>query len=107
MKIVYIAHPIGGDVANNLADLRRIIRKINLETPNIVPFCPYYADVVSLDDNNPEERERGLRNDIALIKSGVVHEMWLTGKHVSAGMDMEKDLAMYLGIPVIDLTNKF
>ncbi|MEZ2446089.1 hypothetical protein AB6805_30445 [Chitinophaga sp. RCC_12] len=106
MKIVYIAHPIGGDVENNLADLRRIIRKINLEMLDILPFCPYYADVVSMDDNVRKERERCLSNDVKVIKSGMVDEMWLTGRWVSAGMDMEKDLAIYLGIPVVDLTNR-
>jgi hypothetical protein len=31
MTIAYIAHPISGDVEANLADICRIVRKINLE----------------------------------------------------------------------------
>lgn len=106
MKIVYIAHPISGDIEGNLADLRRIVRKINMEFPDVVPFVPYYADIVSLDDNIPEERERGIKNDIAILKSGCVDEVWLTGERISNGMAAEKDLASKLGIPVYDFINK-
>ncbi len=105
MKIVYIAHPIGGDIENNLADLRRIIRKINLEHPDIVPLAPYYADIVSLDDNVQSERERGIKNDNAVLSSGMFDELWLTGNKVSNGMKAEKALAEFLFIPVIDYTN--
>lgn len=106
MKIVYIAHPISGDIEANLADLRRIVRKINLKYPHIVPFVPYYADIVSLDDNVPAERERGIQNDIAVLRSGIVKELWLTGDKISKGMMAEKMLAEELGIPVIDCIGK-
>lgn len=105
MKIVYIAHPISGDIEGNLADLRRIVRKINLEQLDIVPFVPYYADIVSLDDNVPSERERGIKNDIAILESGVVDEVWLTGESISNGMAAEKTKAKQLGIPVFDFIN--
>lgn len=100
MKLAYIAHPIGGDIEGNLADLRRIIKHINLTMPDIVPYCPYYADVVSLCDNTPEERERGMDNGIMTL--GLAHEVWLTGTHISNGMRAEIDHAESLGIPVIN-----
>ena len=106
MKIVYIAHPIGGKVQENLADLRRIIRKINMTEPNVVPFCPYYADVVSLDDNIPEERARGIANDMTFFERKIPDELWLTGPKVSFGMHMEELAARKAGIPIIDLTNQ-
>lgn len=106
MKVAYIAHPISGDIEANLADLRRIVRKINLEQPDVVPFVPYYVDIVSLDDNVPEERERGIKNDTYILRSGVVDEVWLTGARLSTGMAAEKNLAIEMGIPVIDLINK-
>jgi hypothetical protein len=106
MKIVYIAHPIGGDVEANLADLRRIIRKINMEPgAGVVPFVPYYADVVSLDDNKPEERARGMENGRRILESGIVQEMWLTGDRISPGMMAERAIAETIGIPVVDFTN--
>jgi len=106
MKIAYIAHPIGGDIESNLADLRRVLRHLNITHTDVVPFCPYYADIVSLDDNEPTERERGIANDIAILKSGIVQELWLTGDRISNGMAHERDLAIELGIPVIDLIGK-
>jgi hypothetical protein len=102
MKICYIAHPIGGDVEGNLRDLRRIIRKINLEFPDVVPFCPYYADVVSLDDSILRERGGGLRNDIEIIERKIPHEIWLTGLKISKGMRLEIMVAKKAGIPVIN-----
>lgn len=102
MKICYIAHKISGDIEANLADLRRIIRVINLGYPDVAPFCPYYVDIVSLDDNVPAERERGIANDVELINRGFIDEVWLTGDTISTGMKHEKELAESLGVPVID-----
>lgn len=103
-RIVYIAHPIGGDVAGNLADLRRILRHINLTMPDVVPLAPYYGDVVSLDDANPAERERGVENEMALLRSGIFTELWLTGPRISPGMRAERQLALDMRIPVLDKT---
>lgn len=103
MKICYIAHPISGNVENNLSDLRRIIRKINLEFTDIVPFVPYYADIVSLNDNIRAERERGIKNDTAILQSGIVTELWLTGDRLSHGMKSEQEIAINSNIPVVDL----
>lgn len=105
MKIVYIAHPISGDIEVNLADLRRIVRKINLDHPEVVPFVPYYADVVSLDDNKPDERARGIKNDMEILSRGIPDELWLTGEKVSFGMSIERQTALSHGIPVVDKTN--
>ncbi len=102
MRIIYIAHPISGDIEENLSDIRRIVRKVNIENADVVPLVPYYADVVSLDDNIPEERRRGIENDIAVLKSGCIQELWLTGNKFSYGMQQEAKLATELGIPVID-----
>lgn len=107
MKICYIAHPIGGDVEYNLADLRRIIKHINLTMPEVLPFCPYYADVVSMDDNVPEERSRGLNNDFHLLQSGFINEVWLTGGRISNGMQQEINVANVEDIKVVDYINHF
>jgi hypothetical protein len=99
-KIVYVAHAIGGDVEANLTDLRRIVLSMNM-LPGIVPFVPYYADVVSIGES-PAMRQRGIENDTAVLKSGIVDELWLTGERLSPGMAAEMELARQLGIPVID-----
>lgn len=106
MKIAYIAHPIGGDIEGNLADLRRIIRKINLQHPDVVPFVPYYADIVSLDDNVTEERRHGIRNDAEILNRKIPDELWLTGDRVSIGMLAEIGIAESVGIAVVDKINQ-
>lgn len=100
MTIAYIAHPVGGDVEKNLADLRRIIRRINLEYVDIVPYCPYYADVVSLNDSDPIERQRGIMNGMHTLR--LANQLWLTGDHISDGMRTEIDEATALGIEVVN-----
>lgn len=103
-KIVYIAHPIGGDVEANLANIRRIVKYINLSPKyaTVVPFVPYYADVVSMDDNVPAEREKGLKNDLEIIKRpGMIDELWLCGHKISEGMKREAFAAWDAGIPVV------
>jgi len=105
MIIAYIAHPIGGDIEANLTDIRRIVRKINIERPDVVPFVPYYADILSLDDTIPAERARGMANDTEIIRRGIPDEIWLTGERISAGMQAEIDAAELAGIPVRNLIN--
>ena len=106
MKIAYIAHPIGGNVEVNLKRIRKIAREINLHEPSTVPFAPYYLDCVSLDDSNPSERERGIKNDIELMNRGFIDEVRLYGHKISVGMSHEIELAHELGIKVIPMTAK-
>lgn len=104
--IAYVAHAIGDDVENNLTDLRRIIKIINLTMPHIIPFCSYYADVVSLDDNIPEQRDRGIFNSSCILQSGVIDELYLTGFRISAGMEQEINHCIALNIPIRNFINQ-
>ena len=100
MKIVYIAHPIYGDIKGNLEKIRLIVREINLNDPDIVPFAPYWLDCHALNDDVPEERERGIRNDEAFFMRRVIDELWLYGDRVSTGMRHEIAKALNCGIHV-------
>jgi len=106
MKISYIAHPIGGDVEGNLAKIRDIVREINLTEPDTVPFVPYYADCVSMDDSVAAERVRGIKNDHQFFYKGVIDEVRLYGDRISAGMKSEIILARDYGIPVTPMTKE-
>ncbi len=100
MKIVYIAHPISGDIKSNLESIRKIVREINLNDHDVVPFAPYWLDCHALDDQIQEERERGIKNDIELFNRGFIDEVWLYGNRISSGMMAEIELSQKLGIPV-------
>ena len=100
MKIVYIAHPIGGDIFENILKISDIIKQINLSKKDAVPFAPYMADVLAMDDNKPEEREIALRNCFVVLNSGMVDALWLYGPTITPGMKAEVDLALDNMIPV-------
>ena len=104
MRIAYIAHPLSGNIARNINRIRDIVRKINLEEPDVVPFVPYYADIFALDDEIPEERDRGIKNDIELMKRGFIDELRLYGNRVSDGMRKEILLAIDLNIRIVPMT---
>lgn len=104
MKIAYIAHPIGGDVSGNIAKIISIIRKINLEEPETIPFASYIADIYALDDNIPEERTRGMKNSMTLLTAGFVTELRLYGNKISSGMQEEVALAKQHQIPIVPMT---
>lgn len=101
MKIAYIAHPVSGDVTKNIEAIIGIVRDINLTEPETVPFCPYLGDLYALDDNDPNERARGIKNDVHLLKAGFIDEVRLYGDRISNGMQHEIELAESLGIAVV------
>lgn len=100
MRIIYIAHPISGDIQGNLNKVLDIVRELNLTEDEIVPFAPYWIDCHALDDNDPVQRQRGIDNDIALFKKGFIDEVWLYGDKISNGMRNEIELAASLGIKI-------
>lgn len=101
MRIAYLAHPIGGDVKGDIKKIIRIVREINLAHPDVVPFVPYLADVLAMDDKNPSERNRGINNGIAVLTSGMVDELWVCGSTITPGMKAEIALAIDMKIKVI------
>lgn len=101
MRIVYIAHPISDNPIGNLECIRDIVRNINLTMPDVVPFVPYYADCVSLNEHDELERSRGIANDTEIIRRGFIDECWCFGDFLSKGMKAEIELFKGEGIPVI------
>jgi len=105
MRIVYIAHPIGGNVEVNLNLLKLVVKEINEWEPNVVPFVPYYADCVAMDDSDPDQRERGIRNNHEMFRrKGLIDELRLYGDKVSKGMWGEVLKAFDHGIPVVPMS---
>jgi len=105
MKIAYIAHPIGGDAKGNTVKVLAIIRDINLNEPGTVPFCPWLADVMAMDDGNPEQRARGLLNAEWAMFSTEIDELRLYGDLISPGMMEEVGWAYDFDIKVRPMTD--
>jgi hypothetical protein len=101
--IAYIAHPIGGDVTANLKRIDAIVRQINLEEPDVVPFVPYYADIMAMNDAVANERIRGMRNDAEFFQRHTMDEVRVYGDQISAGVANEIKMALIAGIPVVPM----
>ena len=103
-KIIYIAHPIGGDVPGNLQKVGEIYRQISLYRPDVIPFAPYIATISCLDDNVPQERAIGFEHNKGFFDRRIIDEVWLYGDRISNGMAQEIEWANRLGIPVVSMS---
>ncbi len=99
-KLIYIAHPIGGDVEGNVERVLRICRAIHIQKRDIIPFAPYIASLKYLDDTIPEERELGMLANRELFLRKAMDEMWLYGSKISIGMAREVQLCIEHKIPM-------
>lgn len=104
MVVAYLAHPIGGQVLQNLEKVKSIARQINLQEPDTVPFVPYFIDCHCLDDGVIVERLRGIKNNVELMQRGFIDELRLYGDKISSGMQAEIQLAHKLGIKIVPMT---
>lgn len=98
MRLVYLAHPYGGN-PENLARAKRWLAWAIREYPG----CAFVANWIlegELFPETPEERKAGLRRDEAVLAR--CDELWLVGGEVSPGMEAEAQAAMRNGVHVHD-----
>ena len=101
-RVIYLCHPVSGDVEANLARARRWLRWIYDTRPGIAVLCQWVLDCEVLDDNVPEHRAAGLQHDFDIIERCV--EIWAVGGRCSGGMGMEIEHALRHSVPLLDLT---
>ncbi|MEJ2905050.1 hypothetical protein WAE58_21575 [Pedobacter panaciterrae] len=97
-KIVYIAHPIGGDVEANLKSIQEIYLAISRNHPGVIPFCPYYATIMSLDDSVPNDHETGMDHNKIFFERKVFQELWWFTR-ISSGVGKELGWCDEFNIP--------
>lgn len=108
-KVVYLIHPIDtvGTIEDNIISLSQIIKKINLNYPNVIPFCPYFADVSILDMSNKEQLNRAGNNDIEVCNRMQFDEIWVVGEyHMKKQKQIMMSMAVQFSVPVVDMVNK-
>mgnify|MGYP001571157283 FL=1 len=97
-KLVYIAHPVAGNVDENIRDVLRICKEVH--TKETIPMAPYLVAVQYLNDHLNEERELGIVANIEHFKRKVMDETWVCGPRISEGMKEEIRLSTEYGIPI-------
>lgn len=106
VKLVYLAHPLGAPTPEGISANRdRARRWLAWAWKHTAPDIGFVADWILCTEalpETPENRERGLRFDVAVV--GRCDEMWLVGGRISAGMELEAKAAADAGLPVRDLT---
>jgi hypothetical protein len=101
-KMVFIAHPISGDVENNCRRVLEICRQIH--TKEVIPVFPRLTWSQYLGDS-PDDKELAIALNEAYFRSGTIDELWVYGDKLSDGMKREIQLARELGIKVVPMTD--
>lgn len=101
-KLVYIASPLSGNVEENLQFARQAC--LNAMAQGVTPFAPHLIYPQMLDDNNPAQRELGMKMGNQML--ALCDELWLCGDRISPGMAAEEQLAKELDIPVRDISTE-
>lgn len=120
MKVVYLAHPVAppcgcgdecdgiavgamGPVDCNCLGARRWLLWAIESHPDVAFCMPWLPYVDVMPDDGVANRERGMRDDIAMAIR--CDEIWLVGGRVSRGMKKERDAMEAFGKTVVDLTH--
>jgi hypothetical protein len=101
MKVIYLAHPVSGDVTGNLARARRWLRWI-YDNFDVAVIADWVLTCEVLDDSRPAHRAHGLAMDRALVE--ICDEFWMVGGRVSGGMQTEREMALGANVIVRNLT---
>lgn len=86
--VLYMAHPLGGDVDGNLKRAMRWLHWLRRSFPETTFIAPWIAAVLAgASEDDPAQREAGLVDDCAVVAllDGIV----LVGGRVSTGMERE------------------
>lgn len=103
-RVLYVAHPVAGDVPANVARALRWLAWLMAEHPGVCFVAPWIAAIqAGEDDDDPAQRARGLEDDCAVVVK--CDGIMLVGGRISAGMACELAVARELGHDVHDLTH--
>jgi len=101
-KVVFVAHPVSGDISGNVKKILDICKQIH--TKQVIPCASYLVSLQYLNDEITEDRELGIEANLECFHRGYIDEVWLFGDHISKGMEREIELARKLNIPIVAKT---
>ena len=100
-KMVFVAHPMSGDIRGNTRKVVEICRKIH--TVDVIPVFPSFTWRKYLRNNKRDKALAGMVNKV-YFRSGFINELWLYGDHITDGMWREIDLARRYRIIIVPMT---
>lgn len=101
--VVFLSHPVAGDVRGNLARFEAWFRLLYREHPDTCLCAPWYLYVRSFGDDGPlgPYRRRGLADNLGVVVRSA--EVWGVGlkfgQALTDGMFQEFEKAAEVGIP--------
>ena len=98
MKHVYICHPLGGAIEENMTKVKSIVKELCYK--EVMPLAPHLAIATVLNDNIPEERKKGLHMCLHMLNPEKIDALWIFGEKLSNGMKMEIEHCMKHSIPI-------
>ena len=104
--LVFMATPLDGDLAANLARAKRWLKALQDANPHVVMIAPWIGMIEAAglqNDDDPELRAIGLMRDCYVI--GRCDAIVLVGGRISSGMKIELYHASKVGSLVMDLTH--
>jgi hypothetical protein len=103
-RVLFMSHPVAGDVPANLARARRWYRWLQWAAPDCAIVCQWLTaiEVLGENDADPVQRERGIRRSelVAQRCDGVL----LVGGRVTEGLRREAAACVLGGGGVHDFT---
>jgi len=103
MKLAYMAHPVSGNVEENLKSAKRWLRWLTESREEPMTFiAPWITDCEIWDDSRPGDRALGLARCMEVISR--CDELWIVGGRISDGMRQEIAHAKRHDITTVNLT---
>ncbi len=101
-KLVFLAHPVGGDVSGNIERGLAALKAYELANPGVAIVAPWISSCMRWSDSSPDQRSAQLERGLRTLER--CDELYLCGPLVSPGMQEEINYARSLGIPIFDAT---
>lgn len=101
MKMYYLAHPVRGDVRDNMFLAMQWLWYLNsIEGARFFVIAPWLPELAVFDDGDDAQRNAGFERNLAALRrcDGIM----LCGPNLSVGMGIELGYAKALGLDVID-----
>lgn len=102
MKLAFIAHPLRGDIDNNLDSVRDWYRFFTDRVHDTLFLTQWVIDCEVYDDSDEGQRRAGIDRNLALLEK--CDALYLVGSGITPGMQEEMSVALKHGLEIFNYT---